>query len=69
MDVYSDWIDACDAVTRESGGVGGDDYAGESYRRKDSTEGGGGGSGGVGGVGLGRRQVMEDDEELDEDDY
>ncbi|KAF8416242.1 transcription elongation factor 1, partial [Terfezia claveryi] len=57
VDVYSDWIDACDAVTRENGGAGGEHYGGETYRRKDVPE-----SGGNGGTG---RAAPEDEEELD----
>ncbi|KAF8471920.1 transcription elongation factor Elf1 like-domain-containing protein [Kalaharituber pfeilii] len=61
VDVYSDWIDACDAVTRESGGRGNndDDYGGESYRRPGATQTGGGG-------GSRAHAVDDDEEELEE---
>jgi len=63
VDVYSDWIDACDAVTRENGGIGGDDHSGEGYRRKDIGD---VMSVGVGGGGGAARRPVAEDDELDE---
>jgi len=61
VDVYSDWIDACDAVTKESAGMGGeDDYGGSgggAYRRP--SQGGNGASA--------RRSQVDDDDDDGED--
>ena len=40
MDVYSDWVDACDAVAKENGrgGLGGDDRLARPGRRGREDE-------------------------------
>ncbi|KAI5804022.1 transcription elongation factor Elf1 like-domain-containing protein [Peziza echinospora] len=69
VDVYSDWIDACDAVTRETanaaagGGGGGDD---DDYYRRASQ---GGASQQTGGGGSRRLQAANDDDDDDDDGY
>ncbi|KAG4415479.1 hypothetical protein IFR04_011412 [Cadophora malorum] len=61
VDVYADWVDACDAVAKGDG----EDVDDERAQARDPVSGGGGGA--AGGRGRGRARDEDDDDDIIDD--